>query len=120
MVSAQGDPPMRSGLLSSAVLAVTVFAAPAMALQSVTLPQPPVGTTNYQNPDSAFPDQFSSGQSDDKTNSLGSFHFNVTSGSDWPGDPYRFNRPQNSTPDAYGNASTPGSEFSTSNTFYPH
>lgn len=111
---------MRSALLSSVVLVATVFAVPATALQSITLPQPGDNTTNYQDPNNPSQDQFSTGQSDGKTNSLGSFHFNVTSGSDWPGDSYRYYHPQNSTPDAYGNASTPGSEFSNSGYLFPH
>ena len=111
---------MRSGLLSSVVFVVTVSAAPGMALQSVTLPLPGDNTTNYRDPNNPSQDQFSTGQSDAKTDSLGSFHFHVTSGSDWPGDSYRSYHPQNSTPDAYGNAATPGSEFSNSGTLFPH
>ena len=57
---------------------------------------------------------------DSKNSPFGSFHFNMSSGQDWPGDPYHTYRPQNSTPDAYGNAAAPGSEFSTSNLFNPH
>lgn len=112
---------MRSGLLSSVAFIAVMVAAPAMALQSVTLPQPPGDSaTNAQDPYNPTQDQFSSGQSDSKNNPFGSFHFNVTSGNDWPGEPYHTYHPQTSTPDAYGNAATPGSEFSTSNTFYPH
>ena len=112
---------MRSALLSSAIAAWALFSAPAIALQAVTLPQPPGDSTaNTQDPNNPAADQFSTGQSDSKSNPFGSFHFNVTSGSDWPGDPYRFSHSQTSSPDAYGNAAMPGSEFSTSNTFYPH
>lgn len=111
---------MRSGLLSTMVMAVVVSAAPALALQSVTLPQPPGdNTANAQEPNNPAPDQFSTGQSDDKSSPFGSFHFNMSSGPDWPGDPYRMYHPQTSTPDAYGNAATPGSEFSNS-TLFPH
>ena len=112
---------MRSGLLSSLVLAAALFGAPAMALQSVTLPSAPGdNATNAQDPNNPAQGLFSSGQTDSKDNPFGLFHFNVTSGPDWPGDSYRYYHPQSSTPDAYGNAATPGSEFSTSNTLFPH
>ena len=112
---------MRSALLLGVVLMVGAFAAPAMALQSVMLPQPPGdGTTNAQVPNDPSQDPFTTDQSNNKSNPFSSFHFNVTSGQDWPGEPYHAYRPQNATPDAYGSAATPGSEFSTSNTFYPH
>jgi hypothetical protein len=101
------------------VAAVFAAAAPAAALQSITLPQPGDNATSPQDPNAAQ-DQFSSGQNDGKRNSLGSFHFGVTSGSQWPDDPWRSYRPQTSTPDAYGNASTPGSEFSNSGYLFPH
>ena len=111
---------MRAKLVFGALAAAFLLStAPATALQQVILPQPGDGTSS-QNPDSATQDQFSTEQSDGKTNSLGSFHFGVTSGSDWPGDPYRFYRPQTSTPDAYGSASMPGSEFSNSGYPFPH
>jgi len=112
---------MKSGLLLSAALAAAVLGTtPALALQVVTLPQSGDATTNSQNPDAPAPDRYSTDQSGSKdANGFGSFHFNVTSGSDWPGDPYHFARPQSSTPDAYGSASTPGSEFSNS-VLVPH
>jgi hypothetical protein len=104
---------MRSRILFGAfVTAALLSSASAIALQQVLLPQPGDGTTNAQDPNNPSQDKFSTGQSDVKTDSLGSFHFSVTSGSDWPGDQYRYYRPQTSTPDAYGSASTPGSEFS--------
>ena len=110
---------MRMGFSLGAVLAVVLAAAaPAMALQSMTLPQSGDPTTNVQDPNKQ--DQFSTGQNDSNSNSLGSFHFHVTSGSDWPGDADRFYRPQPSTPDAYGSANTPGSEFSNSGYLFPH
>jgi hypothetical protein len=112
--------PMRSALFSGVMLTVAIFAVPSMALQSVTLPQPPGdNTASAQVPVDPTQDPFATDQSS-KSNPFGSFHFSVTSGQDWPGDPYPTYRPQNSTPDAYGNAATPGSEFSTGNTFYPH
>ena len=108
---------MKSGLLLSAAVAAAVLGTmPALALQVVTLPQSGDATTNLQNPDAPAQDRYSTDQSGKDANGfgLGSFHFNVTQGSDWPGDPYHFNHPQNSTPDAYGSANTPGSEFSNS------
>lgn len=111
---------MRSVLLSGVVGLVAVLAMPAVALQSVTLPQPPGDSAaNAQDPGQPT-DPFSATQNDSKDSPLGAFHFHVTSGQDWPGDPYRSYRPQNSTPDAYGSAAAPGSEFSTSNLFSPH
>ena len=112
---------MRSAFLSGALVLVAVFAAPAMALQSVTLPQPPGdNTTNAQVPSDPSQDPFATDQSNNKNSPFGSFHFNMSSGQDWPGDPYHTYRPHNPAPDAYGNAAAPGSEFSTSNIFYPH
>ncbi|HLY05627.1 MAG TPA: hypothetical protein VKR31_07760 [Rhizomicrobium sp.] len=112
---------MRSALLSGVVILATMLAVPAMALQSVILPQPPGdGSTNAQVPSDPSQDPFATDQSNNKNNPFGAFHFNMSSGQDWPGDPYHTYRPQNSTPDAYGNAAAPGSEFSTSNLFYPH
>jgi hypothetical protein len=108
-----GDSAMRSRILFGAfVTAALLSTAPAIALQQVMLPQPGDSTTNAQYPNNPSQDQFSTGQSDSKTDGLGSFHFGVTSGSDWPGDRNRYYHPQISTPDAYGSASTPGSEFS--------
>ncbi|HEX3432026.1 MAG TPA: hypothetical protein VHT03_14180 [Rhizomicrobium sp.] len=111
---------MRSSLVFGPLLvAVLITAAPALALQTVMIPQPGDSTANIHDPNNSGQDQFSTGDSDGKAGDLGAFHFHVTSGSDWPGDPYRFNRPQSSTPDAYGSAGTPGSEFSNSYLF-PH
>ena len=111
---------MRSRMVIGATLAAALMSvAPATALQQVILPQSGNDATNTQPTDSANQNPFSADQSENKTNSLGTFHFNVTSGSDWPGDPYRTYRPQTSTPDAYGSAATPGSEFSNSYLF-PH
>lgn len=113
---------MRTPLLSGFVVIAALLAAPVMALQSVTLPQAPGdNAANSQDANNPAQDPFSTDQSNDKSsNSFGSFHFNMSSGQDWPGDPYHTYRPQSSTPDAYGNAAAPGSEFSTSNLFYPH
>jgi len=113
---------MRSKLAIGTILVATlVAAAPAWALQTVLLPQPPGdNTSNAQNPDSPPPTEFGTQQSDGQPGDFGAFHFHMNSGSDWPGDPYHFEHQQNSIPDAYGNAATPGSEFSTGNIFYPH
>lgn len=113
---------MRTALLSGVVAITALLAAPVMALQSVTLPQAPGdNAANSQVPNDPSQDPFATDQSNGKSsNAFGSFHFNMSSGQDWPGDPYHSYRPQNSTPDAYGNAAAPGSEFSTSNLFYPH
>ena len=113
---------MRSLMLFGALtLAVPLSAVPATALQQVLLPQPDDSMTSAQDPNAAAQDQFSTGgQTDSKTDSLGTFHFSVTSGSEWPGDSYRSYRPQTSAHDAYGSASTPGSEFSNFNYPFPH
>ena len=111
---------MRSSLFVVALMAAAIVSTlPAMALQQVILPQPGDSTTNSQDPNNPSPDQISTRQSDEKTNSLGSFHFTVTSGSEWPNDSWHY-RPRPSTPDAYGSASTPGSEFSNFGYPFPH
>ena len=112
---------MRSSFAFGTILVAALMAtAPAFALQTVMLPQPGDATTNLQNPNNPPQDQWGTDQSDSKSSDLGAFHFHMSSGSDWPSDPYHFTNPQSSTPNAYGNAATPGSEFSTSNIFYPH
>ena len=112
---------MRSKLLMGVCVAgALISTAPAFALQQVILPLPDDSTTNAQDPNTPAQDPFSTRESDGKTNSLGSFHFGVTSGSEWPNDTGRYYRPQSSTPDAYGSASMPGSEFSNSGYPFPH
>ncbi|MGH6889192.1 MAG: hypothetical protein ACREHF_08360 [Rhizomicrobium sp.] len=104
-------------LVAAAAAALFALSAPAFAIETVTLPQNPDGTPNFQDPAAVQPDQkginFSTDQSGTsmKVDGLGSFHFSASQGTGWPGDPDTEFRTGRSTGNAMGDAKTPGSEF---------
>lgn len=103
-------------LLAAAAAVLFVASAPAFAIETVTLPQNPDGTPNFQTPD-AQTDQngvhFSTDQngSNMKVDGLGTFHFSAGQDPGWPGGPDREFQTGRSTGNAMGDAKTPGSEF---------
>lgn len=111
---------MGSRLLPAAAAAVLfVISTPAFAIETVTLPQNPDGTPDFQNP-AAQADQGGSKFSTDrdgamKVEGLGTFHFSASQDPTWPGDPdNRFRMGTSSASpsgNAYGDAKIPGSEF---------
>lgn len=107
---------MNSRLLAAAAAAVVALSSPAMALETITLPQNPDGTPNFQDP-AAQSDQhglhFSTDQngSDVKVDGVGTFHFSASQGPHWPGEPDPEFRIGHSSGNAMDDAKTPGSEF---------
>ena len=112
---------MKLMLTTSAALALLMSSVPGMAIETVTLPQNSDGTTDFQNPDGQTQDKYSTDQSGSKKpDSLGSFHFSMSSGPGWPNDPGYYYRPGSSSPAGYGSANVPGSEFYNSGYPFPH
>lgn len=108
---------MDSRLLAAAATALIALSAPAFAIETVTLPQNPDGTTNFQNPgaapteDQTFHFSTDENGSNVKVDGFGTFHFSARQGDGWPGDPDPQFRTGQSTGNALNDAKTPGSEF---------
>jgi hypothetical protein len=112
---------MKLTLAASATFALLMSSLPGMAIETVMLPQNSDGTTDFQNRDGQTQDSYSADQSSSKkTDSLGSFHFSMSSGAGWLNDPGYTSRPGSSSPAGYGSAIVPGSEFYSSGYPFPH
>jgi len=108
-------------LLAAACAALFASAIPGLAIETVTMPQNPDGTSPFQDPDAQAQSKFSTDQQGDtKVDGLGSFHFNMSSGSGYPNDPGYYYRPGSSSSAGYGTATVPGSEFYNSGYPFPH
>lgn len=95
-----------------AVAAATVLAAPALALQSIQIPDPSASNGAQNDPltDGTAPDRWQEQKSDDQSTDFGKFHFTVNSGSGWGSTNFGSNG-WSQTPSTYGDPKTPGSEF---------
>ncbi len=111
---------MTSRITLAAAAALFLSTAPGSAIETVTVPQNPDGTPQFQDPDTQAQSRFSTDQNGTKVDGLGSFHFSMSSGPGYPNDPGYYYRPGSSSSAGYGTANVPGSEFYNSGTFPPH
>ena len=112
---------MASRLSSTIACAVLLLStAPVWALQTITLPQPNDSSTPYQSSDNAGQNTFSNDQGSTTDNSLGRFHFSMSSNPGFANDPGYYYRPGGSSPAGYGTSNVPGSEFYNSGSPFPH
>jgi hypothetical protein len=111
--------------VAMAGVALFLSSLPGFAIETVTLPQTnPDGSSSYQDPDAQAQSKFSTDQDGNmKVDGLGAFHFSVSQGSGFAGDPNSpgyYYRPGTSSQAGYGAANTPGSEFYNSGYPFPH
>ncbi len=101
-------------LLSAAAAALTsavLLSAPALALQSIQIPDPSSPSNVQGDPlDGSATDRWQEQKSDDQSTGFGKFHFTVNSSSGW-GSTSLGSNGWSQTPSTYGDPKTPGSEF---------
>lgn len=112
---------MTSRILPAIVCAALLCSvAPCWSLQTVTLPQPNDASSPYQSMDNPGQSNFSNDQGTTTDNSLGRFHFSMSSDQGSPNDPGYYYRPGGSSRAGYGTTNVPGSEFYNQSYPFPH
>ncbi|HEY2446452.1 MAG TPA: hypothetical protein VGI20_12020 [Rhizomicrobium sp.] len=111
---------MASRILPAISAALLLAAAPAWAMQTVTLPQPSDASEPYQSPDNPGPNNFSTNHDNTTDSALGHFHFSASSDPGSPYSPGYYYRSGGSSPAGYGTSNAPGSEFYNLGTPFPH
>jgi hypothetical protein len=111
---------------AAGLTAATLLSAPALALQSIQIPDPsvPNSAQNDALSDGSAPNRWDEQKGDDQSTGLGQFHFTMNGSSGW-GSTSLGSSGWSQTPSTYGDPKTPGSEFyqpvpGYAGTMFPH